>query len=85
VDKKEPIRARLGAGREPIVNDPTVRLENLSGLNLNVRNLAILELPAQRLGREEFRTGETIELTVSLVTHCQAYRMDWTGKFVLRD
>jgi len=79
------IRTRLGAGREPIVSDPSVRVQNLSGLNLNVRNLAIMKIPAQRLGRPLFRRGDSIDLVVSLVTHAQAYRMSWTGKFALSD
>lgn len=81
----EPIRARLGAGREPIVNDPTLRLENLSGLNLNVRNLAVLEVPAKRLGREKLADGDKVKLEVTLLSHCQAYRVDWKGEFRLKD
>jgi hypothetical protein len=77
------IRARIGAGREAIVSDPTVRLENLSGLNLNVRNVAILELPAARFGRKRFRAGDTIDLNTTLLTHAQAYRVDWKGTFQL--
>jgi hypothetical protein len=77
------IQARIGAGREAIVSDPTVRLENLSGLNLNVRNVAILELAAERLGRKRFRAGDTIDLNTTLLTHAQAYRVDWKGTFTL--
>jgi hypothetical protein len=83
--KGEPIRARIGAGREAIVNDPGVRLENLSGLNLNVRNVAIVELPAERFGRKRFRAGDTIDLNTTLLTHAQAYRVDWKGTFQLAD
>ena len=79
----EAIRARIGAGREAIVNDPGVRLENLSGLNLNVRNVAILELPAERFGRKRFRAGDTINLNSTLLTHAQAYRVEWKGAFKL--
>ena len=81
---REPIRARLGAGREPIVSDPAVRLQNLSGINLNVRNLAVLELPADRLGKVQLQAGDSIELSVTLLTHCQAYRVDWKASLVLQ-
>jgi hypothetical protein len=77
------IRARIGAGREAITSDPDVRLENLSGLNLNVRNLAIVELPAARFGRKRFRAGDTVEFSSTLLTHAQAYRVEWNGMFKL--
>jgi hypothetical protein len=57
------IRARIGAGREPLINDPDLRIENLSGVNLTVRNIAILEIPARKLGRSEFKAGEAVELS----------------------
>ena len=81
----EAIRARIGAGREAIVNDPNVRLENLSGANLNVRNVAIVELPAERFGKKRFRAGDTIDLNTTLLTHAQAYRVEWKGAFQLAD
>ena len=81
----EAIRARIGAGREAIVNDPSVRLENLSGSNLNVRNVAIVELPAERFGKERLRAGDTIDLNTTLLTHAQAYRVEWNGTFKLTD
>jgi len=84
INGSEPIRARLGAGREPIVSDPTVRLRNLSGLDLNVRNVAILEVPMARFGTQEFLAGDRIELSISLLSHAQAYRAEWNGKFVLK-
>ncbi len=77
------IRARIGAGREGIVSDPGVRLENLSGMNLNVRNVAIVELPAERFGRKRLRAGDTIELNSTLLTHAKAYRVEWKGAFKL--
>ncbi len=83
INGRPAIRARLGGGREPIVSDPHVRVENLAGLNLNVRNMAIMELAAQQLGKERFQEGETLELTSTLLTHGQAYRMEWKGNFTL--
>ena len=35
---REPLRVRLGSGREPVSNDGSVRSEHLSGMNLNVRS-----------------------------------------------
>lgn len=79
------MRARIGAGHEPLVNNPGVRVENLSGMNLNVRNVAALELPAKMLGKDRLQGGDTIELHSTLLTHCAAYRVEWQGKFFLRD
>jgi hypothetical protein len=80
----EPIRARIGAGRKPIVNDPAVRVENLSGVNLNVRNIAILELPAHAFGRSRLLRGDTLQLKSMLQTHGRAYSVEWEGTFRLR-
>jgi hypothetical protein len=80
---REIVRARIGAGREPLVSDPRVRVENLSGLNLNVRNIAAMELPAKLLGIDQLKAGDTVELDCTLLTHCRAYRMQWKGTFTL--
>ena len=80
-----PIHARLGAGREALVNNERVRLESISGLNLNVRNIAVLEVPAELSGKANLKVGDEVELKVSLVTHARAYAMEWRGRFRLRD
>lgn len=85
VNGGESIRARLGAGREALVNNPAVRLECLSGLNLNVRNVAALEVPSSLLGRGLLNAGDAIDLDVSLTTHGRAYTVEWRGKFVLKE
>ena len=79
----QPIRARLGGGLQPTVNEPAVRLVNLSGLNLNVRNIAAMELPVRLFGRDKFRLGDQIEFATAFSTHCQAYVTAWRGKFIL--
>jgi hypothetical protein len=79
------IRSRLGAGLEPIVDERTVRLVNISGINGNVRNIAGLELPAKLFGKDRFKTGDAIEFASTFFTHCRAYRVEWKGKFTLRD
>jgi hypothetical protein len=85
VGSRELLRARLGAGREPLWNDPRIRVENSSGVNHNVGNVAALELPAALCDRERFAAGEVIDLHVTLQTHAGARRVAWTGSFGLRD
>ena len=85
VNDGEPLRARIGAGREPLVNDPAVRVENLSGVDLNVRNIAAVELPARRAGVASFKAGDTVRLAVTLRTHLGAYQVAWRGTFPLVD
>lgn len=78
-----PIRARIGAGMEPLVNEPAVRIESVSGLNGNVRNIACMELPAKLFGKTRFRAGDKIDLDSTFFTHCRAYRVEWRGQFQL--
>ena len=85
VDRGEVLRARIGGGLEPLVSNPDVRIENLSGVNLSVRNIAILEMPVSLLNRTELKPGDTIDLDVSLVSHARALRVEWRGSFRLRD
>jgi hypothetical protein len=85
VDCEPPVRARLGAGREPIVSDPGVPVHNLSGLNLLVRNIAVMELPARRFGKMQFAAGDSVELSSTLLTHAGAYRMEWQARFRLSE
>jgi hypothetical protein len=79
----KPIRARIGAGMEPILNDSSVQLTNLSGLNLNVRNIAAVELPAALFDRRRFKAGDMVEIGSTFFTHCQANRADWRATFKL--
>jgi hypothetical protein len=85
IDSGKRVRARIGAGREPLVSDAQVRLENLSGLNLNVRNVAALELPAKLMGRDRLEAGDSFQLDSTLLTRGGAYRVQWQGKFTLLD
>jgi hypothetical protein len=82
-DSAKPISARLGAGLEPIADEPTVRLVNISGINGITRNVACMELPAQLFGRGEFKPGDAIDLSSTFFTHCRAYRVEWKGTFTL--
>jgi len=74
----------FGAEAEPIINEPAVRIANLSGVNLNVRNIAAMELPAQLFDKRQFKAGDVIEFSSTLLTHCHAYRVEWRGKFKLQ-
>jgi hypothetical protein len=78
------IRCRIGAGREPTVNEPVVRLVNSSGINGNFRNIAALELPADLFGKRRFEAGDPIEFSASFEGHCRAYRVDWKGRYTLQ-
>jgi hypothetical protein len=68
-----------------LINSERVRLESLSGVNLNVRNIAALEIPATTFGADGLKPGDALALEVSLVTHGRAYTIEWTGQFRLRD
>ena len=82
--RDQPVRARLGAGLAPLINEPSARVSNLSGVNLDVRNIACLELPARLFGRSRLRAGDTVEFVATLTSHAQAYRVEWRGIFTLR-
>ena len=36
-------------------------------------------------GKERFKTGDAIEFVSTFHTHCRAYRVDWKGRFTLRE
>jgi hypothetical protein len=79
----DPIECRIGAGLEPEVSTGGVRIVNASGVNLNVRNISALQLPATLFHRSRFRAGDVIEFSSVLVTHGRAYRTEWGGRFRL--
>jgi hypothetical protein len=77
------VRARIGAGLAPRVDDPSVRIVNISGLIWNVRNIAAMELPAKLFGKERFQPGDKIEFSSTFLAHGRAGRNEWTGSFRL--
>ncbi|MBL9135730.1 MAG: hypothetical protein JNK85_07675 [Verrucomicrobiales bacterium] len=85
VGESQPVRLRLGAGRDPIPSDPSVRLEHISGVNLTVRSITALAMPAERFGKMSFKPGDTIRLRSQFLSHGQSYRVDWDGEFTLRE
>ncbi len=66
-------------------DEPAARIVNLSGVYMNTRNIAALELPAKLFGKTGFKPGDTIELGSTFFTHCRADRVEWKWKFTLRD
>lgn len=66
------------------IDEPGVRIVNPPGLNAGVGNVVALELPAMVFGKEQFQSGDKIDFTSTLVTHGQAYRVEWEGSFVLQ-
>jgi hypothetical protein len=81
---KNPIHLRLGPGAATC-NEPTVQFANLAGVYMNTRNIAAMELPAKLFGKTEFKTSDTIEFRSTFFTHARADRVEWKGKFTLRD
>ena len=79
-----PIRARIGAGHEPIVAGASIRIANSSGINGNFRNISCMELPAKLFGKTRFKSGDSIEFASTFFTHCRAYRVEWKGRLPLQ-
>ena len=78
------IRSRIGAGLEPVVSEPGIRLVNISGINGNFRNIACMELPAKLFRKDRLKAGDEIEFTSNFFSHCRAYNVEWKGRFTLR-
>ena len=83
-DSGQSIHGRIGAGMEPILDEPSARAVNLSGINGNVRNIAAMELPARLFGKKQFKAGDAINFSSTFLTHCRAYRVEWNATLVLR-
>jgi hypothetical protein len=75
--------ARIGAGREALVTDERIRVESLSGMDVDVRNVAVMEVPVSVLGRAGLAAGQEVELEVAWVSHARARRVEWRGRFRL--
>lgn len=84
VDRRHSFHARIGAGREAIPSQDGLRIENLSGVNMSVRNIAALHIPARDLGRSQLSDGESLELDIVFSSHLQTYTVHWRGNFTLR-
>ena len=84
-ETNQPIHVRLGPGAPPVCDEPTVRIVNLSGEYMNTRNIAAMELPAKRFGKTKFKPGDTIEFDSTFFTQARADRVEWKGRFTLRN
>jgi len=84
-DGHEVIQVRLGPGGSPVCNQPGVRVVNLSGVYMNTRNIAAIELPTKLFGKTKFKPGDAIEFNSTYFTHARAESVQWGGKFTLRD
>ena len=84
-ETNKPIHFRLGPGGPPLCDEPAARIVNLSGIYMNTRNIAALELPAKLFGKARFKAGDTVEFGSTFFTHCRADRVEWKGKFTLRE
>ncbi len=82
--KHQPIHLRLGPG-DSKCDEPALRFVNLSGVYMNTRNIAAVELPAKLFGKDQFKPGDTVEFNSTFFTHARADRVEWKGKFTLRD
>jgi hypothetical protein len=83
---RKTIHARLGPGGPPVCDEPAMHIVSLSGAYYsNTRNIAALELPAKLFGKTEFKPGDTIEFDSIFFTQARADRVEWKGKFTLRE
>ena len=85
-ENSKTIHARLGAGGSTVCDEPALRIVSLSGAYYsNTRSIAALELPAKLFGKTEFKPGDTIEFDSVFSTQARAERVQWKGKFSLRE
>ena len=75
--------ARIGEGHAAKLNKDAIRIETLSGVNHNNRLIAIIELPAAKLGKSALEPGDTIQLKSSLLTDGRNPRVEWQGTYTL--
>jgi hypothetical protein len=78
-----PVKVLVGYGDRPKVTDETLRVKSISGMDHNMRSIIVLEYPAGRLGREQFKPGDSIELDASYTTHGRMHKIEWKGNFPL--
>jgi hypothetical protein len=83
VGGKEIARARIGGGREGMVNDAAVKVESIPLNAGSAWMTAGMEVPVKVLERKELGVGDEIELECELVMHGRASRVEWRGKFKL--
>ncbi|HEX3598703.1 MAG TPA: hypothetical protein VHU84_01100 [Lacipirellulaceae bacterium] len=83
VNTENPITMRIGAGKDPVIDNPTIRIASLSGTYHNVRCITAIAVPAKELGKQQFEAGDHIALKSSFDTLGRAEHMEWNGEFEL--
>ena len=75
---------RMGAGgHELAVANGAVAGAGYQTLAYETRAVALLRVPARLLGKASLRSGDDVELDVSLDSHARAERTRWKGRFSL--
>jgi hypothetical protein len=85
LDGGKPISAIVGAGMKPVISPADIEFKSLSGTYHDVRCITVVAVPAANLGKERFKSGDSISLDSSFVAHGRAYQTKWKGQFVLGD
>src|SRR5262249_32453536 len=85
VGDEEEIQMRIGGGKKAAVGDLPLRVESVSGVNHDFRCGAILEVPAQRFGKEHVKPRDQVSINVSYLSHGGINRTKWQGTFSLSD
>ena len=85
VNGQTPVTARLGCGKNAVIDNPLTRVVSLSGATHGVRCITAIELPAKQFCKERLAAGDHITIDSMFTTHARAYRIDWKGEFVLGD
>jgi hypothetical protein len=85
INGKKPVSARVGAGAKPVLTDPLVEIESVSGTYHDVRCISVIKIQPQYLGKSSFESGDRIKLDSSFDTHGRAERIEWKGNFVLSE
>ncbi len=80
---KEIARARIGGGREAMVNNAAVRVESIPMAAGSAWMTAAMEVPIKLIGKNSFGVGDEIEIESILVGHAGVSRVEWRGKFKL--
>lgn len=69
-------------GRSPW-NEPRIEIENASGVNHQVSNIAAMKIPSSFFGPNLLQAGEIVQIEITLCTHAGASEHRWAGRFPL--
>jgi predicted Rdx family selenoprotein len=86
IGSSAPLRLRIGAGRPPAAISPFpagFAAVDVSGVDHDVRNVALFRLPAALFGKQTLHAGDRIPLACTLHTFARAYQTDWGGAYTL--